>query len=179
MVVTDDAISKIKAKIIAGELKPGERLPREADLLAVRLILESAAAALAGRRLAPDEIAAIRDVSAGDSLSTPVNDLVDHDLRFHALIAIGSDNPLLAYILDSIAMLTTRARIWRGLAQEDAYPHTIAEHVAIVEALEMHDPQLAAARAMVHVAGVGARLRRALLWAPTGVSVGATQEPIG
>lgn len=29
MPVTDDAIDKIKAKIIAGILKPGERLPRK------------------------------------------------------------------------------------------------------------------------------------------------------
>lgn len=237
MAVTDDAISKIKAKIIAGKLKPGERLPREADLaadlgvsrsslresvralslvrilevrhgdgtyvsslepavlleslsflidfhrdgsvmdlLAVRRILEPAAAALAAHRLAPDEIAAIRDVIAGDSLSTPVNDLVDHDLRFHALIAAGSGNPVLASILDSIAMPTTRARIWRGLTQEDAYQQTIAEHAAIVEALEMRDSQLTAARAIVHVAGVEAWLRRALLFTPAAADDG-NDEP--
>ncbi len=36
MPVTDDAIEKIKAMIVSGELGPGARLPREADL-AVRL----------------------------------------------------------------------------------------------------------------------------------------------
>jgi DNA-binding FadR family transcriptional regulator len=30
--VTDEAIEKIKAMIVAGELRPGDRLPREADL---------------------------------------------------------------------------------------------------------------------------------------------------
>src|SRR4051794_15704125 len=32
MAVTDDAIEKIKAMIIAGELKPGDRLPNEVEL---------------------------------------------------------------------------------------------------------------------------------------------------
>ncbi|MFC9437499.1 FadR/GntR family transcriptional regulator [Nocardia sp. NPDC057030] len=34
MSVTDDAIAKIKAMIISGDLEPGARLPREADLAA-------------------------------------------------------------------------------------------------------------------------------------------------
>ena len=32
MAVTDEAIEKIKAMLVAGELRPGDRLPREADL---------------------------------------------------------------------------------------------------------------------------------------------------
>lgn len=32
MAVTDEAIEKIKAMIVAGDLQPGDRLPREADL---------------------------------------------------------------------------------------------------------------------------------------------------
>src|ERR1700754_1453142 len=32
MALTDDAIDKIKAMIVSGELRPGDRLPREADL---------------------------------------------------------------------------------------------------------------------------------------------------
>lgn len=34
MAVTDEAVEKLKAMIASGELKPGERLPREADLAA-------------------------------------------------------------------------------------------------------------------------------------------------
>ena len=34
MAVTDDAINKLKAMIVSGELRPGQRLPREADLAA-------------------------------------------------------------------------------------------------------------------------------------------------
>ena len=41
MALTDDAIGKIKTMIVSGELGPGDRLPREADL-AVRLGLSFA-----------------------------------------------------------------------------------------------------------------------------------------
>lgn len=34
MAITDDAIEKIKEMIVSGELRPGDRLPREADLAA-------------------------------------------------------------------------------------------------------------------------------------------------
>ena len=34
MPITDDAIDKIKGMIVAGELRPGDRLPKEADLAA-------------------------------------------------------------------------------------------------------------------------------------------------
>jgi GntR family transcriptional regulator, transcriptional repressor for pyruvate dehydrogenase complex len=34
MAVTDDAVEKLKAMITSGELKPGDKLPREADLAA-------------------------------------------------------------------------------------------------------------------------------------------------
>lgn len=146
------------------------------DLLAVRRILEPAAAALAAVRFTADEVASIRALVAEDSLSTSVSDLVNHDLRFHALIAAGSGNLVLASLLDSIAMPTTRARIWRGLTQADARERTIAEHAAILEALDLHDPELAAARTVVHIAGVEDWLRQARLSYPADASADTTQE---
>ncbi len=130
------------------------------DFLGVRRILEPAATALAARNLSAAGIAAIREVIAADSADTSVTELVEHDLRFHAMIGAGSGNPVLAGMLDSIAMPTARARIWRGLTEEDALPRTMAEHAGILDAIEQHDPDLAAARALVHVSGVEAWLRR-------------------
>lgn len=222
MAVTDEAIDRIKEMIVSGELKPGERLPREADLagtlgvsrnslreavralslvrildvrqgdgtyvsslepgvlldalgfllefhrddsvlhfLGVRRILEPAATALAAHHLDDGAIAEIAAVIATDSLSISVTDLVDHDLRFHAMIAAGSGNPVLASILEQIAMPTTRARIWRGLTQQDAYPRTLGEHEGILDAIRRRDAALAAARATTHIAGVEDWLRRA------------------
>lgn len=129
--------------------------------LGVRRILEPAATALAAQHLTDDAIAEIRAVVAADGLSTSVTDLVDHDLRFHSMITAGSGNPVLESILAQISMPTTRARIWRGLTQHDAYARTIEEHQGILDAISRRDVELAAARATAHIAGVQDWLRRA------------------
>jgi GntR family transcriptional repressor for pyruvate dehydrogenase complex len=60
--VTDEAIDRIKAMILAGELRPGERLPREADL-AERLGLSRSSLREAVRALA---LIQVLDVRQGD-----------------------------------------------------------------------------------------------------------------
>lgn len=129
------------------------------DFLAVRRILEPAATAMAARHLSAKAIAGIEQVIARDSLQTPVHTLVEHDLKFHALIAAGSGNPVLASMLESISLPTSRARIWRGLTQEGAYARTLTEHAGILQAISAREPELASARAMVHIAGVEDWLR--------------------
>lgn len=130
------------------------------DFLSVRRILEPASTALAARQMSEEAIAELAATVAQDSLSTSVTDLVAHDLKFHSLIGAGSGNPVLASMLESISMPTTRARIWRGLTQEDAFPQTIAQHQGILDAIVQRDPELAAARALVHISGVEDWLRR-------------------
>ncbi|ASF07965.1 MULTISPECIES: FadR/GntR family transcriptional regulator [Nocardia] len=220
MSVTDDAIAKIKAMIISGDLEPGSRLPREADLaaelgvsrnslreavralslvrildvrqgdgtyvsslepkslldamsfllefhqddsvldiLGVRRILEPAATALAAQSMSEDQIEHLRTLVVPEHSS--VTDLVALDLEFHAAIAAASGNKVLASLLESLSMPTMRARIWRGITEEGAFERTVAEHRGICDAIAAHDPELAHARALAHVAGVMEWLRRA------------------
>ncbi|MFI9511092.1 FadR/GntR family transcriptional regulator [Nocardia sp. NPDC052566] len=220
MSVTDDAIAKIKAMIVSGDLKPGSRLPREADLaaelgvsrnslreavralslvrildvrqgdgtyvaslepnslldamsfllefhqddsvldiLGVRRILEPAATALAAGQMTDEEIAHLRTLV--EPAQHSVTDLVALDLNFHAAIAAASGNKVLASLLDSLSMPTTRARIWRGITEEGAFERTVAEHRGICDAIAARDPELAHARALTHVAGVMEWLQRA------------------
>jgi GntR family transcriptional regulator, transcriptional repressor for pyruvate dehydrogenase complex len=219
--VTDAAIEKIKSRIVSGDLKPGSRLPREADLAAdlgvsrsslreavralslvrildvrhgdgtyvaslsveslldavsfllelheddsvlgvfqVRRILEPAATALAAETMSEDAVAELHKLADGADDGDPA-ELVEQDLRFHAAIAAGSGNRLLASLLDSLSQPTVRARIWRGLTDRDAIARTVAEHQGIVEAIELRDAKLAEARAISHIAGVEQWLRRA------------------
>ncbi|MEC3952989.1 FadR/GntR family transcriptional regulator [Nocardia sp. CDC153] len=221
MSVTDDAIARIKAMIVSGDLRPGSRLPREADLaaelgvsrnslreavralslvrildvrqgdgtyvsslepnslldamsfllefhqddsvldiLGVRRILEPAATALAAQRMSEAEIEHLRTL-AEPPPSSSVTDLLALDLSFHAAIATASGNKVLASLLDSLSMPTTRARIWRGITEEGAFERTVAEHRGICDAIAAHDPDLAHARALAHVAGVMEWLARA------------------
>ncbi|MDQ1486841.1 MAG: GntR family transcriptional regulator, transcriptional repressor for pyruvate dehydrogenase complex [Actinomycetota bacterium] len=129
--------------------------------LEVRRILEPAATGMAAIRATPADVAELRTLMADMTPASSVDKLVQNDLQFHGRIVALSGNPVLASLLDKISAPTTRARIWRGLTQEDAVQRTLTEHAAIVDALEMRDATLAAARATVHIAGVDDWLRRA------------------
>jgi GntR family transcriptional regulator, transcriptional repressor for pyruvate dehydrogenase complex len=223
MALTDEAIDKIKGMITSGELGPGDRLPKEADLairlglsrnslreavkalsmirvldvrqgdgtyvtslepdllldalsfvvdfhrddtvlqfLEVRRILEPAAAALAAQRMSDADIAKLRSVLDDLGDQPTVEALVANDLEFHRTIAAGAGNAVLCSLIDGLSGPTTRARIWRGLTQQDAVTKTYEQHRAIVDAITARNPDLAKAWATIHIAGVEEWLRHAL-----------------
>src|ERR1700754_65585 len=223
MALTDEAIDKIKGMIMSGELGPGARLPKEADLaerlglsrnslreavralsmirvldvrqgdgtyvtslepnllldalsfvvdfhrddtvlqfLEVRRILEPAAAALAAERMLDagvDQLQLILDDLGADPT---IEALVANDIEFHRQIAAGTDNAVLASLVEGLSGPTMRARIWRGLTQEGAATRTREQHQAIVDAIASRQPDLARSWATVHIAGVEEWLRRVL-----------------
>lgn len=132
------------------------------DIFAVRRILEPAAAAIAATRITPEQITALRATMDNINDETSVESLVDHDLVFHELITAAADNSYLASVLNALSSSTVRARIWRGLTQEKAVDRTLAEHTAIIEALERGDADLAKSLLTVHISGVEHWLRQAL-----------------
>ncbi|WP_104110733.1 MULTISPECIES: FadR/GntR family transcriptional regulator [unclassified Arthrobacter] len=132
------------------------------DIFAVRRILEPAAAAIAATRITPEQITALRATMENINDETSVESLVDHDLVFHELITAAADNSYLASVLNALSSSTVRARIWRGLTQEKAVDRTLAEHTAIIEALERGDADLAKSLLTVHISGVEHWLRQAL-----------------
>ena len=132
------------------------------ELFAVRRILEPAAAALATVQMTDAAVAALRaQVNLVDE-STDVEGLVAHDLEFHGAIAAAAGNSYLAGLIDSLSSHTVRARIWRGLTQEHSVERTLAEHRAIVDALERRDAELAQALTTVHISGIEQWLRDAV-----------------
>jgi GntR family transcriptional repressor for pyruvate dehydrogenase complex len=131
------------------------------DLFVVRRILETAAASIAASHLTDQDLDALdRLLDEVDEDST-VEDLVEHDLRFHRAIAESSGNDHLVSLLDSLASETVRARIWRGLTQAGSVNRTLHEHREIFQALRDHDAALASALMAAHIAGVEKWLRRA------------------
>jgi Transcriptional regulators len=132
------------------------------DIFAVRRILEPSAVSLAAAQMTPeiaDRLSAM--VDAVDD-STSVEDLVAHDLEFHRAIVDTAGNAYLSSLIDGLSSHTIRARIWRGLTQENSVARTLAEHRAIVEALARGDADLAHALTTVHISGVEQWLREAL-----------------
>jgi GntR family transcriptional regulator, transcriptional repressor for pyruvate dehydrogenase complex len=213
--LTDEAIEKIKAMIVSGTLRAGDRLPREADLAAelglsrsslreavralslanildvrrgdgtyvtslqpplllealsfivdfhrdgtvlefleVRRILEPEATAMAAERISAAEVAELRALLDSLGPDREVEDLVANDLEFHRRITACSGNSVLTSLLDSLSGPTSRARVWRGLTQAGATQRTLAEHRAILDALESHDPEVARSWSTVHIASV-------------------------
>jgi DNA-binding FadR family transcriptional regulator len=223
MALTDDAIERIKEMIVSGELRAGDRLPKEADLadrlglsrnslreavkalslirvldvrqgdgtyvtslqpevlldtvgfvidfhrddsvlhlLEVRRLLEPTATAMAARKMTDAEIAELAKVLEPIDATTGLDELIAADLEFHRRIAAGSGNPVLATLIDSLSAPTLRARVWRGMTQDGATVRTHEQHQAIQQAIANRQPEVAAAWAVVHIAGVEDWLRRVL-----------------
>lgn len=223
MAVTDEAIEKIKEMIVSGALRPGDRLPKEADLASdlglsrnslreavralsllnildvrqgdgtyvsslapeqlleavtfildfhqddtvlqafqVRAILEPAATALAAQRITREEVAGLRSLLDGLGDDPGAEELVANDLEFHRRIAAASGIPLLCSLLEKISGPTVRARVWRGVTQQEAVSRTLAEHRAILDALELGEVETARAWSTVHISNVTRWLTEAL-----------------
>ncbi|TIC79339.1 FadR/GntR family transcriptional regulator [Nocardioides sp. GY 10127] len=129
------------------------------EIFGVRRILEPAAVALAAARITEEDVAELRAQLALVDEDTPVDELVQHDLAFHASIVRLAGNTYLATLLESLSVRTVRARVWRGLTQDNAAERTLAEHAAIVDALEMRDGSLGESLTTAHIFNVEKWLR--------------------
>lgn len=127
--------------------------------LSVRRVLEPAATAIVARDATDEHVAELRSILAGVPTSPSSASFVDHDFAFHRAIVARCGNPVLVSLLESISGPTHRARVWRGLTEQDAYGRTNQEHAAIVDAIERHEPEIAHARATVHISGLEDWLR--------------------
>jgi len=132
------------------------------EFLAVRRILEPAATAMAAARIPVSRLDALSRQLDGLGAEPSVEELVACDLEFHRGIVQASGNSVLCSLLDGLSGPTTRARVWRGLTQEDAVNRTLREHRAILAALRDRDAEAARSWATVHIASVEQWLRSAL-----------------
>src|SRR6185436_6112930 len=98
------------------------------EFLSVRRILEPAATAMAATRIPEAQLEALARQLDDLGTSPSVEELVACDLEFHRGIVQASGNSVLCSLLDGLSGPTTRARIWRGLTQEDAVARTLREH---------------------------------------------------
>ncbi|MCX5383417.1 FadR/GntR family transcriptional regulator [Streptomyces sp. NBC_00083] len=131
------------------------------EFLAVRRVLEPAATAMAAARITGPQLDALASGLEGLTAEPSVEDLVAADLAFHRGIVAASGNSVLCSLLDGLSGPATRARIWQGLAEEDAVGRTLGEHRSILSALRDGDAEAARACATVHIAGVERWLRSA------------------
>jgi GntR family transcriptional repressor for pyruvate dehydrogenase complex len=144
----------------AVELLRGDTL---LELTEVRRLLEPVATGLAASRVSGEHLAEIkRHLDAMTRARDDVERLNDHDAAFHNAVIAAAGNRTLASLLEGISSKTIRARVWRGLVDDDAGARTIAEHQAIYAALAAGNAALAQAAALVHVSSTEQWLREHL-----------------
>jgi DNA-binding FadR family transcriptional regulator len=139
-------------------------LQRDADsvlnLFEVRRALEPFAAARAAVRMPRADIDGLFDLLDQLGEHPDIESLVSNDIEFHHRIAQGSGNPVLSSLIDGLSGRTQRARVWRGLTQQDAVARTLVEHRSIATAIAGRQPELAHARSATHIADVEAWIRQ-------------------
>ena len=131
------------------------------EMLEVRRVLEPHAAAKAALVITEKQLAALDLELASVDSTASIEELLEHDLRFHALIASASGNEYLASLLGSMSGDTVRARVWRGITQLGAVERTLEEHRSIASALHARDQDVVRAAVVLHVGGVENWLRQA------------------
>lgn len=137
------------------------------ELIEVRRLFEPVAAALSATRITDEQLTEVTShLEAMAAARDDVEALNKHDVAFHRAVIAATGNETLTSLLDGISGRTVRARIWRGMVDEDAAGTTLAEHAAIHAALAAHDPALAHATALVHVNTTDKWLREHLGDAP-------------
>ena len=122
------------------------------ELYEVRRILEASAAALAAARIDDEGKAELLRRLESMSEADSVEDLVEADVAFHAVIARAAGNAVLTSLLASLSTRTMRVRLWRGRRVDNALDVTRDEHRRIYEAIVSGDPELARAAATAHIA---------------------------
>ena len=126
--------------------------------LRVREYLESHAAALAAKRVAPPDIAALRKriaLLAETEAQSPEHWKLDNDL--HNWLAQSSGNAVLAQIVRKLRITTQLFEIGQPFdrVQADAI-----EHLAILQALEQGDPEAAQQAIVSHLRNIEADVLR-------------------
>ncbi|MFF3572116.1 GntR family transcriptional regulator [Nocardia jiangxiensis] len=134
-----------------------------ADVLAVRELLDGYAAREATLRASTSDVRRLAALVEGQQarLAEPADALAEarHDLEFHTAVRDLAGNRALS---DALHRLDAKAHLYNtGLWSDEAGRRfAVAEHVAIVHAIEIGDAACAERAAAAHVAALGVRMRR-------------------
>jgi GntR family transcriptional regulator, transcriptional repressor for pyruvate dehydrogenase complex len=153
-------ISDLLPQAIDWGLMLGERHTR--DLVETRLHLEAVTARLAAQRATDDDVARLRArLDRMRETAEAVAEFTEADVDFHLEVARIAGNTVLRDILHSVRALL---RVWiqRAVGADGDTTATLAEHVAVFEAIEGRDPDRAATAMGTHMKSASARLERSL-----------------
>jgi GntR family transcriptional repressor for pyruvate dehydrogenase complex len=141
------------------------------SVVEVRRLLEPAATGLAAQRITDEGLARLEErLREMDEAGSDAERQVAADAAFHLDVFAATRNQTLLSVLDGLASLTLRARIWRAVVEADAITETLQQHRAIFSALAARDRPLAEAAALIHVTTSENWLRNVMVDKPVAVT---------
>ena len=120
------------------------------DLVDARNMIETQAARRAAERADADGVTRLRDLVRAFDATTTVVDRAQCDLALHATIAQLSGNPVLGILFGAVAPLILDLQV-RSLGDPVVLEAGGPLHHAVVDAIEAHDPDAAAAAMSRHI----------------------------
>jgi DNA-binding GntR family transcriptional regulator len=144
LVLADPARGMIVHAPDAGEIE---------DVFVVREALDGLAARLAAHRITPSELSRLRlivDTMRQAIQSDRREQIVVANQRFHDVIYSAAGNAMLARVASDLRDFVRRFSTL-PFASPDRVVHVLAEHEAILDALEAHDPEAAQAASNGHL----------------------------
>jgi DNA-binding GntR family transcriptional regulator len=132
------------------------------EMITVWAALESMAARLATERASDGEIATLREMFAtfeGDRISAQIDEYSETNIRFHLAILRMSRCELLWQMAENL-FIHMRAIRRKTIHENDRAERSIIDHLAIIQALERRDAELAERLVRAHTLGLAAHVEK-------------------
>lgn len=97
------------------------------EVTEVRRLFEPVATSLAATRISAEQLHAVKGhLDAMREARDDMELLNEHDAAFHRAVLAATGNRTLSTLLDGVSSQTLRARVWRGLVDDNAAGRTLA-----------------------------------------------------
>jgi GntR family transcriptional repressor for pyruvate dehydrogenase complex len=136
---------------------------RTLDLVEARRYLEEILAGLAASRRTDEDVAVLRGLlTEMRAASSDPDRFVAADVAFHLRVTHSAGNETLGGVIRGVRSLL---QVWisRVMQTPENYAPSVAEHVAVLEAIEAADPARATAAMRAHMDGAYLRLEATLV----------------
>jgi GntR family transcriptional regulator, transcriptional repressor for pyruvate dehydrogenase complex len=154
--------------VLRATVRGGDDLTASLQLIQVRRMIETGAAALAAQHRSEADLAALDDALRGMCDARGSGDLtgfVEHDIRFHDVILSATGNVFVAVLFEPLSRVMREKR-----RQTSAVPaiqeNAIAEHRKVLEAIGSGDAEAARLAMESHMAQTARDLRRHVFGLP-------------
>lgn len=135
------------------------------ELVEARFLIEEHNASAAARSATPEMVEQLQEIIEEMRRARTGRRFIEADARFHEALARAAGNRLLEAVLSGLQPLLLDA-MTLGLAVESATQSALADHQAIVDAIERHDAPAAHMAMRVHLLHGRRELELAGSWKP-------------